>query len=150
MFIPQHLQNITACNNLLSIGWALFQNVLWENTPKHPVWERRKTFPSKLATGVKSLGTHSCDGVRRVLEEGLHLCLLITMATNTMTAGGRKVAERKTSAGNSLALHLLRRRCSLGQMLPRHSELWNKLTLRGGPLLPVHMYRSFVSQTLLH
>ena len=38
--------------------------------------------------GEVSYGTQSYGGVRRVLEEGLHLCLLTTMATSTTMAGG--------------------------------------------------------------
>lgn len=37
-----------------------------------------------------SYGTHSPDGVRSALEEGVQMCLFTTLATNTTTAGGKK------------------------------------------------------------
>lgn len=54
LFTPQYLQSITLCNNLPSIGWVIFKNILWENAPKLPILERRNTFPSELTIGVKS------------------------------------------------------------------------------------------------
>lgn len=44
----------------------------------------------------------------------------------TTWQGVEKMARRERSVGKLLAMHLLRRRYSLGQKLPWHSELWNK------------------------
>lgn len=63
-------------------------------------------------------------------------------------AASATMAMRMNSVGNLLALNLLRRRHSLGQVLPRYSELWNKNTLRGGLLLLIHIYTSFIIQAL--
>lgn len=60
----------------------------------------------------------------------------------------KKMGITKIYVGNLLAVHLLRRRHSLGQMLSRHSELWNKQTLTGRLLLPIHIHRSFIIQAL--
>lgn len=69
-----------------------------------------------------------------------------TMATSVAMAGVEEVAMRKISVGNLLALHLLKIRYSLGQMFPRHSQLWNKQTLRREFMqpIPIHIYRSFI------
>lgn len=85
--------------------------------------------------------------MRRGLEEGVHLVLLLRQQERPRQ-GVEEVAMRKRSVGNLLALYLQRRRHSLGQTLPRHSELWNRYTLREGLLLPVHIYRSFIIQAL--
>lgn len=95
-----------------------------------------------------SYGTHSPDGVRSGLEEGVQMCLLTTLATNTTTAGDKKkVCTRKIFVGNWLALHLLRRRHSTSNA-PK--AFWNvKQTLRGRLLLPIHrVHRSIIIHAL--
>lgn len=45
--------------------------------------------------GKVSYGAHSPDGVRSGLEEGVQMCLLTTLATNTTTAGDKKKSGHK-------------------------------------------------------